>query len=109
NEAVILSNCYQHGLRQYCDQIQRDPVTHAISYIVDPINNVGALATSGLDFAVAYHYENKAGTFRHALEGTWLFDYSVDTGQVGDDGKNQILQGKGYYDLGNLPNLKFNI
>jgi len=107
--AIILSNCYQHGLQQFCSQIQRDPITHAISYIIDPINNVGGLKTSGLDFAVAYRYKNKAGEFRHALEGTWLLDYSIDTGQLGDDGKNQVLQGVGYYDLGVLPNLKFNL
>ncbi|HEY5947429.1 MAG TPA: TonB-dependent receptor [Kofleriaceae bacterium] len=109
NPAVILSNCYQHGLRSYCDQIQRDPVTHAISYILDPINNVGGLSTSGLDFSIAYAYKNAAGSFRHALEGTYLFKYDVDTGEVSDDGKTQILHGKGYYDLGVLPDIKFNI
>jgi len=106
---VILSNCYQHGLRSFCDQIERDPVTHAISYIIDPINNVGGLETSGIDFAVAYAYKNAAGQFRHALEGTYLLDYDVDTGQLGADGKNQILHGKGFYDLGVLPDLKLNL
>jgi outer membrane receptor protein involved in Fe transport len=107
--AVILSNCYQHGLQSYCDQIQRDPVTHAISYIQDPINNVGGLSTSGLDFSLAYSYKNAAGQFRHALEGTYTFAYDVDTGELADDGKTQVLHGKGYYDLGVLPNIKFNV
>lgn len=107
--AIILSNCYEHGLGQYCNQIQRDSVTHAISYIVDPINNVGGLSTSGFDFAVAYKYKTGAGEFRHAIEGTYLFAYDVDTGQLGGDGKTQVLHGKGFYDLGVLPDLKFNI
>jgi hypothetical protein len=107
--ATILSNCYEHGIRSYCNQILRDPVTHAISYIMDPTDNVGGLATSGTDFSVAYSYKNSLGQFRHALEGTYLFAYDVDTGQVGDNGKDQILHGKGVYDLGVLPALKFNI
>src|SRR5262249_28083183 len=109
NEAVIVSNCYQHGLQQFCNQIQRDPVTHAISYILDPINNVGGLTTSGLDFSVGYTYKTGAGRFRHALEGTYLFAYDVDTGLVGADGKNQIIHGKGNYDLGVLPDVKVNL
>ena len=107
--SIILSNCYEYGLQSYCSQIKRDPVTTAISYIIDPIDNVGGLSTSGFDFAVGYKYKIKAGTIRHAVEGTYLFDYAVDTGQVTADGKTQILQGKGYYDLGVLPNLKFNL
>ena len=107
--SIILSNCYEHGLRQFCDQIQRDPVTHAISYIVDPINNVGGLSTSGFDFAVGYKWKSSAGQFRHALEGTYLFAYDVDTGQLGEDGKTQVLHGKGVYDLGVLPDIKFNL
>jgi outer membrane receptor protein involved in Fe transport len=108
-ETVILSNCYQHGIRSYCNQIQRDPVTHAISYIIDPINNVGGLTTSGTDFSVAYSYKTSLGQFRHALEGTYLFRYNVDTGSIGANGKDQILHGKGVYDLGVLPDLKSNI
>jgi iron complex outermembrane recepter protein len=108
-EAVILSNCYEHGIQSFCKQIQRDPVTHAISYIFDPINNVGGLATSGTDFALAYAYKNSAGQFRHSIEGTYLFAYDVDTGQLGADGKNQVLHGKGNYDLGVLPDLKMNV
>jgi iron complex outermembrane recepter protein len=107
--SIILSNCYEHGQQKFCDQVIRDPVTHAISYIVAPIDNVGGLATSGLDFSVAYSYEVAAGKFRHSLEGTYLFAYDVDTGQIGEDGKPQILKGKGYYDLGVLPTVKFNL
>src|SRR5205814_6235944 len=101
--------CYEHGIRSFCDQVQRDPVTHAISYILDPINNVGGLKTDGVDFAVAYSYKNSGGQFRHSIEGTFLRSYDVDTGQLGDDGKDQIIKGKGTYDLGVLPDLKFNV
>jgi outer membrane receptor for ferrienterochelin and colicin len=50
------------------------------------------------------------GTFRHSLEGTYLFQYNLDTGTV-DPGtmKEQIIHGRNFYDLGVLPDLKFNI
>jgi iron complex outermembrane receptor protein len=110
---TILAQCYQGGVDKFCQQIQRDPVTHEISHLVDIIQNVGALSTSGLDFSAAYQYKNAAGTFRHAFEGTYLFKYNVDTGTLLDPNDptmgNQILHGRGFYDLGVNPDLKFNI
>jgi outer membrane receptor protein involved in Fe transport len=108
--ATILSQCYQGGVDKFCDQVQRDPVTHEISHIVDIIQNVGSLGTSGLDFSAAYQYRNGAGTFRHAIEGTYLFKYNIDTGTVDPiTRKEQILHGRKFYDLGVNPDVKFNI
>ena len=108
--ATILSQCYQGGLQPFCDQIQRDPVTHEISHIVDITQNVGSLTTSGLDFSAAYQYRNGAGTFRHAVEGTYLLKYNIDTGTIDPNtGKQQIIHGRNFYDLGVNPDLKFNI
>ena len=110
---TILAQCYQGGVKSFCDQIQRDPVTHGISHLVDTIQNVGGIATSGLDMSAAYQYRNNAGTFRHAVEGTYLFKYNLDTGVLKDPSDpmsgEQILHGRNFYDLGVNPNLKFNI
>jgi outer membrane receptor protein involved in Fe transport len=108
--ATILAQCYQGGLDKFCGQIQRDPVTHEISHIIDTIQNVGSLTTSGLDFSAAYQYRTGAGTFRHAVEGTYLFRYNVDTGTVNPKtSKEQVLHGRGFYDLGVNPDVKFNV
>ena len=111
--STIISQCYQGGLQNFCDQIQRDPNTHEISHIVDIIQNIGGVATSGIDFSAGYQYKNTAGTFRHAVEGTYLFKYNVDTGTLLDVSMpskgDKIIHGRGYYDLGVNPDLKFNI
>jgi outer membrane receptor protein involved in Fe transport len=108
--ATVLAQCYQGGLQNFCSQVQRDPTTHVISHLVDTIQNVGELKTSGLDASAAYQYRNNLGTFRHTIEGTYLFQYNVDTGTVDPKTmKEQIIHGKGFYDLGVRPDLKFNI
>ena len=107
---TILAQCYQAGIDKFCNQVIRDPVTHGISHLVDLNQNVGALTTSGLDFSAAYQYKNAAGTFRHAIEGTYLFKNNVDTGTVDPmTGKEQIIHGRGFFDLALNPDLKFNV
>jgi hypothetical protein len=110
---TILSQCYTAGIDSFCKQIERDPASHVISHIVDIIQNVGSLTTSGLDFSAAYQYHNNMGTFRHSLEGTYLFQYNVDTGTLDPNDptmkRNQVLHGRAFYDLGVLPDIKFNI
>jgi iron complex outermembrane recepter protein len=107
--ATILSQCYQGGQKSFCDLIERDPVGHSISQITDVIQNVGGIATSGLDFSASYQYHNGAGAFRHAIEGTYLFKNNIDTGTVDPvTGKESILHGRGFFDLGVNPNVKFN-
>ncbi len=110
---TILANCYgpppSAAQQKFCGLITRAPGNGSILDIQDTVNNAGGLATSGLDFAVAYGYKNSLGRFRGAIEGTYLFKYNLDTGALGPDGKEQILHGKGNYDLGVLPDLKFNL
>jgi iron complex outermembrane recepter protein len=107
---TILSQCYQAGNANFCNQIERDPVTHVISHINDLTQNVGGVTTSGLDFSAAYQYRNPFGTFRHAFEGTYLFQYNLDTGTKDPATmKENILHGRGFYDLGVFPDVKFNI
>jgi iron complex outermembrane receptor protein len=108
--ATILAQCYNGGQDKFCQDVVRDPVTFHIDHIVDITKNVGSLTTSGLDFSAAYQYRNGMGTFRHAFEGTYLFQYNLDTGLVNPDTmKEQIIHGRGFYDLGLNPDLKFNI
>jgi len=108
--ATVLAQCYEGGIDKFCQQIERDPTTHGISHIFDLTQNVGGLATSGLDFSAAYQYRNLAGTFRHAFEGTYLFKSNIDTGTVDPmTGKEQIIHGRGFFDLGVQPDLKFNV
>jgi len=59
---TILAQCYQGGSKSFCDRSSADPVTHGISHLVDTIQNVGGITTSGLDFSAAYQYRNNAGT-----------------------------------------------
>jgi len=104
---TVLAQCYQGGIQSFCDQVQRDPTTHVISHLFDQVQNVGAVTTSGLDFSTAYQYRNDLGTFRHTLEGTYLFQYNIDTGTIDPTTmKEQILHGRNFYDLGVNPKIK---
>ena len=109
--ATVLSQCYSGGVDKFCQNIVRDPMSHAISHIFDLTQNVGSLQTSGLDFSASYQYRLAAvGTLRHSFEGTYLFKNNVDTGTVDPTtGKEQILHGRGFFDLGVNPDLKFNV
>jgi outer membrane receptor for ferrienterochelin and colicin len=106
---LILSQCYAAGNPGACDQIHRDPVDHRITDVVDTIRNIGGVTTSGLDFSAAYGYRNSYGAFRHAIEGTYLFQYNLDTGTRDAQNTEQIVHGRGFYDLGVLPDLKLDL
>jgi outer membrane receptor protein involved in Fe transport len=107
---TILGQCYNSGVQQFCDLITRDPGTHNISAIADTIQNVGSRSTSGLDFSAAYSYKVKgAGTLRHAVEGTYLFKQNLDTATKNADGSENIIHGRGNYDLGINPDVKINL
>lgn len=101
--SVILANCYQRGLEEYCDKVFRDPNRGGeIDYVDDATSNVGGNATSGIDFSVAYdHSHQGVGRFRHSFEGTWLNNFDIDN-------TLQVLKAKGNYDFGVYPALKTN-
>jgi iron complex outermembrane receptor protein len=109
--ATILAQCYQAGNEAFCNQIVRDPMSHAISHIFDLNQNVGSFETSGLDFSATYQYRlAAAGMFRHSIEGTYLFKNNVDTGTIDPSTmKEQVLHGRGFFDLGVNPDLKVNL
>lgn len=102
--AVILSNCYNQVERTDCDRINRDPVTNQIVFIDDRVTNIGGNKTAGLDFQVRYDWGRPdLGRLRHNLEGTYLIKYN----ETQADGR--IIEGKGIYDLGVHPSLRFNL
>jgi iron complex outermembrane recepter protein len=100
--SVILANCYNRGLQEFCDLVKRDPnAGFEIDYIDDATNNVGGNATSGIDFSVAYDHSHQFGRFRHSFEGTWLNNFDIDN-------TLQVFEAKGNYDFGVYPALKTN-
>jgi len=101
--SVILSNCYQQGLEDYCAQIHRNPaLNYKIDYINNITQNVGGTSTSGLDLAVAFDRTFPGvGQFRQSLGTQRLFKYNVDN-------TVQILHYRGNYDLGVFPKWKTN-
>ncbi len=113
--ATLLAQCYEQGNQNYCNPaLQGVGITRApdgsISYIFDPTANSGTLSASGLDFAIGYTWKAEGlGRFRHALEGTYLFKYNLDTAALQANGQEQIIHGKGSYDLGVNPDLKVNL
>jgi outer membrane receptor protein involved in Fe transport len=107
---TILAQCYEGDQEQFCQQIQRDNGTHQISHLIDTTQNVGSITSSGVDFSAAYQYRTEVGTLRHAVEGTYLLQHNIDTGTVDPSTmKENIIHGRGFYDLGVFPTLKFNV
>ena len=109
---TVFANCYQGGLEQFCNEIQRDPVSHTIQTVFDLNTNVGFIKTSGLDMGASYFTKlsPEAGTMRAGIEAQYLFKFDQDTGQVDPaTGKDTVLHGAGYYDLGVLPRWRANV
>jgi len=99
--SVVLSNCYNIGIDEYCDQIHRDPTGgHTIGGIDDPLAHLGDTSTSGLDTAVGYdHTFGGVGRFHEQLEAQVLFAY--DLGPPG-----RLQHSRGDYDFGVYPTIK---
>lgn len=56
---LILSNCVQTGVPSLCQLVHRSPINGSLDlgndgYVADPLRNIGALATSGVDIGVRY-------------------------------------------------------
>ncbi|HEY1555395.1 MAG TPA: TonB-dependent receptor [Kofleriaceae bacterium] len=111
---AVFSNCYAGGIEKFCNLIQRDPTTHHITTVFDLETNVGGIDTSGLDIGGSYTSKTPYGAVRVGADVTYLFKYNEDTGQVALDpntglstGKDVVIHGRDYYDLGVLPDLRF--
>jgi len=104
----ILASCYPTvtGVTpQFCDKVVRDPNSHTITNIINPLANVGGDFTSGIDVGVRYEPETPVG--RILLDGdvSWLgvFDSLLAGNANTKYGRGTLIEGKGNYDLGVHP------
>lgn len=103
--SLILRNCYFGDAaiaQQYCDLILRDEGTRQITRILNKAQNVGDEKAAGIDLAVNYFYLSAFGRFQFGFDGTFLQKYDRTLA----DGT--LVHGKGTYDLGVYPAVKFN-
>ncbi|HYV44686.1 MAG TPA: TonB-dependent receptor [Myxococcaceae bacterium] len=106
--AQILSSCYpseDNVSQQYCEKVSRDPVTHAITSIYNPLANVGGDFTSGIDVGARFEPETPAGRFLFDADVSWLGVFDSLLAGNGDTkyGRGTLIEGKGNYDLGVHP------
>ena len=103
---AILRGCYPgpggSSFEPYCNLITRSP-DGTILFVTDLNKNLAQTRTSGVDFAVRYALPSEIGRFGLAFDGNWLLKFDRD--QV----VGPTIHGKGNYDLGPLPALKFNV
>ncbi|HYH97161.1 TonB-dependent receptor domain-containing protein [Hyalangium sp.] len=93
--AVILSSCYpgEAGKSpELCDRIHRN-ANGLITFIDDPLSNVGGDSTGGVDVSLRYSPQTPVGRLSLSMDGTWLhkFDRTLASGNV--------IKAKGNYDL----------
>lgn len=91
---------------QLCEYVERDPVTHELTRVLDVPVNIGTERMRGLDAALRYQLPTRAGRFGLSLDATWLDRYDI----VRADGS--VLRVKGTYDYPTLaalfPTWKYN-
>jgi hypothetical protein len=92
---VILNACYPTEAGKtpaFCDSIHRS-ASGLITFIDDPLTNVGGDSTSGVDFSVRYSPQTPYGRVALSLDGTWLakFNRTLAGGSV--------IKAKSTYDL----------
>lgn len=81
---------------QFCNLVQRDPVTQSLRKITSVVQNVAAQTASGVDVELGYDFDGLGGRFHTKLIGTWLEsrktysfqdfpnEYTENAGVVGD-------------------------
>jgi iron complex outermembrane recepter protein len=100
----VFERCYRGSVAAFCDLIQRDPTTHAISSVDLRRINAGGTTTSGVDAAINLdHHLRGFGDLHARAELQQLGTYDVDTGT------GTILNGVGVYDRGVLPKRKASV
>ncbi len=78
---------------QFCQYVERDPATHALTRVVTTPVNVGNERMWGLDLSVRYGVKSPLGRLGLRLEGTYLGQYDL----VQPDGT--VIHARGTYDL----------
>jgi len=102
---TILKGCYPGpgaaSFEPYCNLITRD-TAGLIQYVTDFNTNLRQIRTAGIDLALRYDLPTVAGRFGFAFDGTWLAFFDRDQDHA------PTIHGKGTFDLGALPEYKFN-
>lgn len=94
---LIINTCVATADPFFCNLINRSPGNYSLwrsneGYIIDTLQNLGSLQTSGIDFDVRYMFETDSwGTFTTSLIGTQL-----------DELVTQPLPGGSKYDCAGL-------
>lgn len=101
---LILSNCYSQDNPTDCDKIDRDQ-NSLIENIYSTATNIGETETDGLDVELNYINDTPLGLLSARLESNYLFAYDV---MLPVAGGFELVQGKGYYDLGVFPSWRHN-
>ncbi len=101
---LILSNCYSQDNPTDCEKVQRDS-NNLITNIFSTATNIGETETSGLDIELNYFEDTPLGLLSARLESNYLFAYDV---YLPIPGGFELVQGRGYYDLGVYPNWRHN-
>ena len=103
--ASILKGCYPgsgaSSFEPYCGLIVRDN-TGSIQHVDDFNTNLRQIRTAGIDFAIRYTLPTTVGRFGFGFDGTWLAFFDRDQDHA------PTIHGKGTFDLGALPEYKFN-
>jgi iron complex outermembrane receptor protein len=104
----ILASCYPSdpGVDpQYCEKVSRDPVSHTIQSIYNPLANVGGDFTNGIDVGARFEPETPAGRFLFDVDVSWLgvFNTLLAGTKTTPFGVGTLIEGKGNYDLGVHP------
>jgi outer membrane receptor protein involved in Fe transport len=93
---------------RFCENVRRDPITQAITWLLWTPVNYGTEKMAGLDLSARYALPTGLGRFGFSADATWLHHYDL----VQADGS--VLHVKGNYDLGAMgaagiyPAWKFN-
>ena len=101
----ILQGCYFNLNDEYCGLIVRNKAG-SIQYINDLNQNIGQKSTAGIDLAIRYALPTQVGRFAMGFDGNYLH-YLDNTLKLANG--DQVIHGKGNYDLGALPAIKANL
>ena len=101
---LILSNCYSQDNPTDCDKVQRDQ-DGVIRNIFSTATNIGETETNGLDIELSYIDDTPLGLLSARVESNMLFAYDV---YLPVPGGLELVEGKGYYDLGVFPTWRHN-
>lgn len=83
----VLNGCYVGGNELFCNEIQRAKATGTIFRVTNGVQNIGSIATGGIDYGVKYQLpETRIGNFAIGLSGTRIKYYNETTPNFNGNG-----------------------